>query len=105
MNKMTPPAPKRRARKESAKAPPTIAAANGIAADKAFGAVTPPIYLSITFAFAGLEQSGPYEYTRAANPSRDLLADTISKLEQGAVCKCLQSRRGLRRRMLNSCLF
>lgn len=77
-------ASRRRAHQRPTKAPQTIAAANGIAADKAFSAVTPPIYLSSTFAFAGLEQSGAYEYTRAANPSRDLLADTIAKLEEGA---------------------
>jgi cystathionine gamma-synthase len=63
---------------------PTIAAANGIAADKAFGAVAPPIYLSSTFAFAGFERAQRYEYTRTANPSRDMLADTLAKLEGGA---------------------
>jgi cystathionine gamma-synthase len=62
----------------------TISAANGVAADGAFGAVVPPIYLSSSFAFAGFEQPRAYEYTRAANPGRDMLADTISKLEGGA---------------------
>jgi cystathionine gamma-synthase len=57
------------------KALQTIAAANGIAADEAFGAIVPPIYLSSTFAFAGFEQPRSHEYTRASNPSRDLLAD------------------------------
>ena len=66
------------------KAPQTVAAANGIASDRAFGAVTPPIYLSSSFAFRGFEQAGNYEYTRSANPSRDLLADTLAKLEGGA---------------------
>jgi cystathionine gamma-synthase len=66
------------------KAPQTIAAANGIAADTAFGAVVPPIHLSTTFAFAGFEQPRSYEYGRAGNPSRDLLGDTIAKLEGGA---------------------
>jgi len=66
------------------KAPQTIAAANGIAADTAFGAVVPPIHLSTTFAFAGFEQPLTYEYGRAGNPSRDLLGDTIAKLEGGA---------------------
>ena len=31
----------------------TVAVSNGIASDTAFGAVTPPIYLSSTYAFAG----------------------------------------------------
>lgn len=64
--------------------PHTIAVANGIATDRAFGAVTPPLYLSSTFAFPGYEKAGPYDYTRTANPSRDILADTLAKLEGGA---------------------
>jgi cystathionine beta-lyase/cystathionine gamma-synthase len=63
MDTTIPSASRRWAQQESAKAPQTIAASNGIAADKAFSASTPPIYLSSTFAFAGLEQSGAYEYT------------------------------------------
>jgi cystathionine gamma-synthase len=66
------------------KAPQTIAASNGITTDKAFGAVTPPIYLSSTFAFEGFQRGGAYEYTRSANPTRDMLADTLAKLEGGA---------------------
>ena len=69
---------------ERAKAPATIAVTNGIAADTAHGAVAPPIYLSSTFAFAGFEKSHGYDYTRTANPTRDLLADTLAKLEGGA---------------------
>ena len=66
------------------KDPRTIAAGNGIASDTAFGAVTPPVYLSSTFAFAGFERSRTHDYSRTANPSRDLLADTVAKLEGGA---------------------
>ena len=64
--------------------PHTIAVANGIATDSAFRAVTPPIYLSSTFAFPEYDKPGPYDYTRTANPSRDMLADTLAKLEGGA---------------------
>ena len=66
------------------KDPRTVAVSNGIASDTAFGAVTPPIYLSSTFAFAGFERSRTHDYSRTANPSRDLLADTLAKLEGGA---------------------
>lgn len=66
------------------KSPQTIAASNGIGGDAAFGAVTPPLYLTSTFAFDGFEREGPYAYTRSANPTRDLLADTLAKLEGGA---------------------
>src|SRR5450830_196261 len=66
------------------KEPQTVAAVNGIATDDAFGAVVPPIYLSSRFAFVGFEQARAYDYTRTANPSRDVLADTLAKLEGGA---------------------
>lgn len=66
------------------KAAETIAAANGIATDPTFAAVAPPLYLSSTFAFEKFEHPRRYDYTRTANPSRELLADTLAKLEQGA---------------------
>lgn len=66
------------------KSPKTIAATNGVGVDRGFGAVTPPLYLSSTFVFDGFEREGPYAYTRSANPTRDLLADTLAKLEGGA---------------------
>lgn len=62
----------------------TIAAANGIATDSAFGAVTPPLHLSSNFAFRHFEQTQDYEYSRTANSTRDLLGDTLAKLEGGA---------------------
>jgi cystathionine gamma-synthase len=66
------------------KTPQTIAATNGIRTDINFGSVVPPIYLSSTFAFDGFERSHGYEYTRSSNPTRDILADTLAKLEGGA---------------------
>jgi cystathionine gamma-synthase len=66
------------------KAPETIAVANGIGDDSAFGAVTPPLYLSSNFTFGGFECPRQYDYTRSGNPTRDLLADTIAQLEGGA---------------------
>ncbi|MDG4892442.1 cystathionine gamma-synthase [Mesorhizobium sp. WSM4976] len=62
----------------------TVAAANGIASDANYGAVTPPLYLSSTFAFSGFDKHRGYEYSRTANPGRDVLADTLAKLEGGA---------------------
>jgi cystathionine gamma-synthase len=66
------------------RSPQTIAAANGIAGDAAFGAVAPALYLTSTFAFDGFGREGPYAYTRQGNPTRDMLADTLAKLEGGA---------------------
>lgn len=61
----------------------TVAAANAIATDKAFGAVTPPLYLSTNFAFSEFPHGQDYEYSRSSNPTRDILADTLAKLEAG----------------------
>jgi cystathionine gamma-synthase len=61
----------------------TIAAAYGVAADQAFGAVTPPIVLSSTFAFAGFDQPRAHDYSRGANPTRQLLAEALARLEGG----------------------
>ena len=58
------------------KAPQTIAVANGIGDNSAFGAVTPPLYLSSNFTFEGFERPRQYDSTRSGNPMRDLLADT-----------------------------
>jgi cystathionine gamma-synthase len=62
----------------------TVAAANGIATDSAFRAVAPPVHLSSSYAFGGFGRAGRYDYTRSGNPTRDLLADTLAKLEAGA---------------------
>jgi cystathionine gamma-synthase len=63
---------------------PTVAAAHGVATDSRFGAVVPPLHLSSTFAFTGYERTTGYDYSRTANPTRDLLADTLARLEGGA---------------------
>jgi cystathionine gamma-synthase len=49
-----------------------------------FSCGRPPIYLSSTFAFSGYQRGGPHEYTRTSNPTRDLLANTLARLEEGA---------------------
>lgn len=64
--------------------PETIAAAHGVASDRAYGAVVPPIYLSSTYEFAGYDTPRAYDYGRSGNPTRDILADTLAKLEGGA---------------------
>ncbi|OYD80177.1 cystathionine gamma-synthase [Azospirillum brasilense] len=69
---------------DNGKTPQTIAAANGIGSDAQYGAVTPPIHLSTTYRFPSFEKPGPYDYSRTANPTRDLLADTLAQLEGGA---------------------
>ncbi len=62
----------------------TIASSVGIDCDAAHGAVTPPLYLSSNYSFAGFEEKRAFDYSRSGNPTRALLADALAKLERGA---------------------
>src|SRR5690348_1200916 len=62
----------------------TRAVRAGIDCDAAHGAVTPPLHLSSNFAFAGFNGKRAYDYTRSGNPTRDLLAEALRDLEEGA---------------------
>ena len=63
--------------------PQTRAVRAGINTDAAHGAVVPPIYLSTTYAFEAFNSPGQYDYSRAGNPTRTVLADAVSDLEGG----------------------
>ncbi|MGI9334140.1 MAG: cystathionine gamma-synthase [Gammaproteobacteria bacterium] len=83
----------------------TAAVRAAIGTDTQHGAVVPPLYLSTNFSFAGFDDKREYDYTRSGNPTRDALADALSRLEGGAgavvtasgmaaitlVCQLLQS--------------
>lgn len=56
----------------------------GIECDDVTGCVVPPLHLTSTFAFRGLADKRAYDYTRSGNPTRDLLANALAELEQGA---------------------
>lgn len=62
----------------------TVAVRAGLESDPATGAVVPPIHLSSTYAFPEFGVKGKYDYSRSGNPTRDLLADAIARLEGGA---------------------
>lgn len=62
----------------------TVAARAGIAQDSAYGAVTPPLYLTSTYELKAFKQPGKYDYSRSNNPTRDLLGDALAELEGGA---------------------
>ena len=62
----------------------TDAVRTGLDSDSQHGAVVAPIYLSSTYTFSGLGERRPYDYSRSANPTRDALAQTLARLEQGA---------------------
>ena len=56
----------------------------GIGQDQAYGAVTPPLYLTSNYKFPAFGEMGKYDYGRGGNPNRDALAAAISDLEGGA---------------------
>ncbi|HJU26626.1 MAG TPA: cystathionine gamma-synthase [Rhodanobacteraceae bacterium] len=62
----------------------TRAVRAGIDRDPAHGAVVPPLHLSTNFAFDGFGRKRAYDYTRSGNPTRDLLAEALCELEEGA---------------------
>ncbi len=62
----------------------TQATRAGLAWDTQHSSVVPPIYLSTTYRWQGPGASKGFEYSRSANPTRSLLADTIAHLEGGA---------------------
>lgn len=61
----------------------TIAIHAGERPDKAYGAVSVPIYQTSTFAFEDTGKTKGYDYSRSGNPTRKALEDTIAKLEGG----------------------
>lgn len=62
----------------------TLAVRAAIESDTQHGAVVPPIHLSSNFAFAEFGEKRRYDYTRSGNPTRDALADALTRLEGGA---------------------
>ena len=47
------------------------------------GAVMPPIFQTSTFAFRGVNQPGPFDYSRSGNPTRRALESCLAALEGG----------------------
>ncbi|MGC8669371.1 MAG: trans-sulfuration enzyme family protein [Chthonomonadales bacterium] len=62
----------------------TLAIHAGQAPDAAYGAVAVPIYQTSTFAFRGVKQPGPYDYSRSGNPTRAALEECLAALEDGS---------------------
>ncbi len=61
----------------------TLAIHAGQPPDQAFGAVMTPIYQTSTFAFKGVNQPGPFDYSRSGNPTRKALENCLAALESG----------------------
>lgn len=64
--------------------PETRTVRAGLESDSEHGAVVPPIYLSSTFTFAGLNERRRYDYSRSGNPTRDSLGTALADLEGAA---------------------
>jgi cystathionine gamma-synthase len=65
-------------------APATRAVRAGIETDTQHGAVVPALHLSTNYSFEGFGRKRAYDYSRSGNPTRDLLAEALAELEQGA---------------------
>jgi cystathionine beta-lyase/cystathionine gamma-synthase len=61
----------------------TLAIHAGDRPDAATGAVSVPIYQTSTFVFEDVGKTKGWDYSRAANPTRKVLEDTIAQLEGG----------------------
>ncbi|WP_444994339.1 cystathionine gamma-synthase [Aliikangiella sp. IMCC44359] len=61
----------------------TIAVRAGIETDTQHGAITPPLYLSSNYSFAGFNQPREFDYTRSGNPTRQILGQAMADLENG----------------------
>jgi len=61
----------------------TLAIHTGERPDKAYGALSVPIYQTSTFVFEDVGKTKGYDYCRSGNPTRKVLEDTIAALEGG----------------------
>lgn len=61
----------------------TRAARAAVDQDPLHGSITPPLFLSSNYAFAGYGQKRAYDYTRSGNPTRDMLGQALASLEGG----------------------
>lgn len=69
----------------------TVLAHVGTGTDPATGAITTPIHLSTAFGHPGLGASTGYDYTRTASPTRDVLQDSLARLDGGTAGFALAS--------------
>ena len=61
----------------------TIAVRAGIETDTQHGAITPPLYLSSNYSFAGFDEKREFDYSRSGNPTRQILGQALADLECG----------------------
>ncbi len=69
----------------------TRAARAGLDTDSGRGAVVPPVYLSTNYTFTAPGEPRAHDYSRAGNPTRDVLQDALAELERAAGCVAVAS--------------
>ena len=63
----------------------------GILPDPSTGAIVPPIYQSATYVLEEVGKDKGYDYTRAANPTREILENNLAALDGGKYGICFSS--------------
>lgn len=71
--------------------PDTKIATHGIGEDTAFGAVSPPLYLSANYAWPAAHEKPALDYSRTDNPTRNNLESALCGLEGAARCTVTSS--------------
>lgn len=61
----------------------TLAAQAGVGADRAYGAVSAPIYPSAIYHYEEFGKHRGFDYSRASNPTRAVLEQVLAELEEG----------------------
>lgn len=63
----------------------------GITPDPSTGAIVPPIYQSATYVLDEVGKDKGYDYTRASNPTREILENNLASLDGGKYGICFSS--------------
>ena len=63
----------------------------GISPDPSTGAIVPPIYQSATYVLEEVGKDKGYDYTRASNPTREILENNLAALDNGKYGICFSS--------------
>jgi len=67
----------------------TLAVHSGHRSDEHQGAVMTPVYQA-SIAFRGVNEPGPFDYSRSGNPTRKALEECLASLEGGSAGFALQ---------------
>ena len=63
----------------------------GISPDPSTGAIVPPVYQSATYVLEEVGKDKGYDYTRASNPTREILENNLASLDGGKYGICFSS--------------